>query len=93
MTATILTIVGGLISGGLLTGVLLHFRESPKAKADAAKTLADTAITIAENLEQRVGRLERREFVYINYAEQLRAHINAGNPPPPPPWPEELKER
>lgn len=91
MTATIISLASILLGGGLIGGILLHQRESPKAKADAARTIAETALKVAENLEKRVELLESQKIAYINYAEILRAHINAGSPPPPPDWPEILK--
>lgn len=93
MTATILTIIGGLLGGGLITGILLHKRESPKAKADAAKTIADSALEIVKEVKEDNAVFKRDLALAIDYAQSLRDHIYQGNPPPPPAWPGELKNR
>lgn len=91
MTAMILTLIGSAGVGAIVTAVLLHLRESPKAKADTAATLASTALAIVEKLEDRVTVLESRDLAATAYIAVLRQHIEAGNPPPPPDWPEILK--
>lgn len=93
MTPIILGLIGALGTGGLITGLLVHKRESPKAKAEAAEIIAGAALKIVQSLETRVTALEFREFEFLAYVEALRAHINAGNPPPPPDWPESLKRK
>ena len=93
MTTLILSLIGALGTGGLITGLLVHKRESPKAKAEAAEIIASAALKIVQSLEGRVAALEFREFEFLSYVESLRAHINAGNPPPPPPWPDTLKRK
>lgn len=41
-------------------------------------------------LEAEQSKAKRREHIRDNYINELRRHIEAGNPPPPPVWPEGL---
>jgi TolA-binding protein len=42
------------------------------------------------SLKLEQNKAKRREQIRDNYINQLRRHIEAGNPPPPPEWPEGL---
>lgn len=42
------------------------------------------------SLESEQTRAKRRERIRDDYINELRRHIEAGNPPPPPVWPEGL---
>ena len=44
------------------------------------------------NLSARLGRVEWKFDLSINYAQRLREHIIAQLAPPPPPWPDDLFE-
>ena len=52
----------------------------------------DTSSRMAD-MESRMGRMEDRERLLLDYVEELRVHISHGKPPPPPPWPEGLMGR
>lgn len=106
MTTWLLPLLGGGAVVSILTAVLLHIRESPKSKAEAAKVkaeaaevVANAALKIVTKLEDSVtileGRLllmDNREALYEDYARDLRKHIEDGFPPPPPAWPDDLRK-
>lgn len=43
-------------------------------------------------LEERVDKLDRRNLMWQNYAQQLREHIFAGKGAPPPDFPNDIFE-
>lgn len=99
MTTWLLPLLGGGAIVSIFTAWLLHLRESPKAKAQTAEIIANSALKIVTKLEESVVALEarlllmdNREALYEDYARDLRQHILEGNPPPPPVWPDDRRK-
>lgn len=80
LATVIVAIVGA--SGVWLT-VVVTKRGTERARVDARLNA----------LEARNDIVNRRNFMLINYASRLRAHIERGDPPPPEEWPEDLYDQ
>lgn len=93
MTATILTIIGGLLGGGLIGAVLMHIRDKPKADAEADATASKAALEVLKDIREIYKETADKLAASVDYNQELRDHIYEQKPPPPPPWPSILKER
>ncbi|TYP82082.1 hypothetical protein [Blastococcus xanthinilyticus] len=62
-------------------------RDKAWERADADRERMDALLA---NALSRIGGLEVRERVLLDYVAALRHHIDQRNEPPPPPWPDAL---
>jgi len=69
-----------------------HLREIADRDQRHQQEIGEVRRDLAE-VRGRVEGLEDREMAWDDYAAQLRAHIDRGDPPPPPPWPAALMRR
>lgn len=60
------------------------------SKRQKERELVEQRLT---TLEKRNDTVNSRNFKLINYAQRLRDHIYAGDPPPPEEWPEDLYDQ
>lgn len=75
---TVVTVTGGLILARMLRpSDLIDQLQEERSTTDSRLTKA----------ERRIETLSFRQRYYEDYVNELRGHIERGNPPPPPPYP------
>ena len=64
-----------------------QLQEQIAADRAAAKETTDAMKADIKDLKEEQKAAKKRERVRDDYIQELRKHIEDGNPPPPPPWP------
>lgn len=65
-----------VIAGGLLTAILLHWREWPKSRAETRKLSEETETSEWGRFQREIGRLEERLTRVEKENEELRERLD-----------------